>query len=193
MSPSSITPGRSDVGRAEPELPPKLKRGKPPTLPRRAMPAPATTERCRNCVITALNGQGFPAGTTTATAYEPDNTRAYTLTATPSDARCPCKWSNELWIEYVAVATGHATRLKRKNMQMPQVLELIKMDLHDPNNPYVTITGCTITIRISDLNRDLRAGINTQNVFFKGVVTRLELGVSCNQTYRTIVINITDP
>jgi hypothetical protein len=175
----------------EPKVKQGIKKGKPEALPRGAMP-PATIDRCRNCVISALNGQAFPPGSTTGTTAVPENQAQLQITATPNPANCPCKWSNEVYVEYVGVLTGHATKLKRKNFQFPQVVELIKIDPRDPKNPYVTIAGCTITIQISQLNQDLRNGINTQHAFFRGVVTRLKLGVSCNKSYRTIYIDVTD-
>jgi hypothetical protein len=150
-------------------------------------------DRCRNCVIAALNNQQFPPGTTTASAFQPENVAVYTINARPNPATCPCEWSKEIYVEYVAVLTGAASTIKRRNLQFPQVLELIKIDPRDPKNPYVTINGCRLSIKIKDLNRDLRAGINTQHAFFQGVVTALKLGVKCNSQTRTIYITITDP
>jgi hypothetical protein len=170
-----------------------LQKGAPERLPRGAMVAGPTQDGCRNCVIRALNNVPFPPRTTTATAFVADNAPPYVITASPNPPACPCTWSNEIYIEYVAVLTGAAGRLKRKNMQFPQVLERIKLNPRDPQNPYVTIAGCTLTIDIAALNTDLRAGINTQHAFFQGVVTQLKLGVKCNGTYRTILINVTDP
>ncbi len=170
-----------------------IKKGKPEPLPRGAMRVGQTVDGCHNCVIRALNGQPFPPGTTTATNFLPETTIAFVINATPNPANCPCTWSNELYVEYVAVLTGAAKLIKRKNLQFPQILELIKIDPHNPQNPYATIAGCRLTISIKQLNADLRAGINTQHAFFQGVPTRIKLGVKCNSAVRTIVINITDP
>jgi hypothetical protein len=49
-----------------------------------------------------------------------------------------------------------------------------------------------LTLRISQLNDDLRKGINTENVFFQGVVTLIKVGVKCNSKIVTLYLNITD-
>lgn len=151
-----------------------------------------TQERCRNCRITAINGINFPPGKNTARVNITENTALFTLTSTPNPETCPCKWS-EVGVEYVAVLTGAAKILKRKSFTMPQIIELIKIDPNNSNNPYFTINNCQLSMKIKDLNTDLRNGINAQHAFFQGVPMSITVKVKCNSHVRTIVVEITDP
>jgi hypothetical protein len=167
-----------------------IKKGEPIPVPPGAFPPLPGPNNCKNCTITTINGQQVGPGRN-GVAFISEDTKEFTLTATRNPANCPCNWSN-VNIEYVAVATGSAKNLKRKNFKFDQLLQVITINGNDPRNPYITINNCVLTIKISQLNKDLRDGINTQRVFFKGVVTLVKLGVKCNGRIVTLYLNITD-
>lgn len=169
-----------------------LKKGKPIPVPAGDFPRPRGGARldCRNCKITSVNGQQVPAGKNNATAFVAENTATFTISATRQPAACPCVWSN-VNIEFAAIATGSAKLLKRKNFKFDQVLDVVKINPNRPN-PYFTINDCTLTLKISRLNDDFRDGINTESVFFQGVITLIKVGVKCNSKIFTLYLNITD-
>ena len=90
-----------------------IKKGKPVPIPPVAFPPVRGRDDCKNCKITAINGQQVRSGRN-GVAFISEDTEQFTLTATRNPADCPCTWSN-VNIEYVAVATGSAKNLKRKN------------------------------------------------------------------------------
>ncbi|MGQ0761550.1 MAG: hypothetical protein ACT4OT_05980 [Acidobacteriota bacterium] len=169
-----------------------VKKGKPVDVPPRDFPRPRGGSRlnCSKCKITSVNNQQVPAGKTNAVAYIAEDTKTFTITATRQPADCSCTWSN-VNIEFVAIATGAAARIKRKNFKFDQIVEIVTVN---PNrrNPYFTVNECSLTLKISQLNDDLRRGINTENVFFQGVVTLIKVGVKCNSMIFTLYLNITD-
>jgi hypothetical protein len=75
---------------------------------------------------------------------------------------------------------------------MVQTYETISIDPADPQNPYVTIRNCTMTILISAPNNDLRDGINTRHVFFQGVPVEIAVAVRCGDKAVTLVIALLD-
>ena len=169
-----------------------LKKGKPVDVPAEDFPRRRGGVRlnCSKCRITSVNNQQVPPGKNNAVAYIAEDSTSFTIAATRQPADCPCIWSN-VNIEFAAIATGAAARIKRKDFKFDQILEIVTVN---PNrrNPYFTINDCSLTLGISQLNDDLRKGINTENVFFQGVVTLIKVGVKCNSKIFTLYLNITD-
>jgi len=158
-----------------------------------------TVERCRSCRIASLrlSTSGAPSieqlqatkqvGYVTVKENEP----ALTITAGTEPHDCPCTWSL-VGIEYVEVLTGAAARLKRQNFQFSQLIETITVDPANARNPYVTVNNCTMTIKIKDINDDLRQGINTGKPLSQGVVVRIGVRVKCGTEPVKLIINIVD-
>jgi hypothetical protein len=174
------------------------KKGQPAPKKRPAKAGPADVP-CLDCQITQLvlsatqrsifdPGTAGKIGLINIREDEP----LLRIRAVPSDSKCPCSWSN-VEIEYVEVLTGAAKRMKRRHFKLAQLLETINVDPANPRNPYFAVTGCTMRIRIADINTDLRNGINTgKPPFSQGVVTRLTLAVKCGGTPVELRINYLD-
>jgi len=121
-----------------------------------------------------------------------ENEPALTIKANTRPPNCPCKWSL-VGIEYVEVLTGAAAQLKRRNFQFHQLIETITINPANPQNPYITVNNCTLTINIKSLNDDLRRGINTgRPPFSQGVVVRLGVRVKCGTKAVQLIINVAD-
>lgn len=175
-------------------------KGQRPGAPPRFGAAPKTVDRCRNCRITSLvlATTGAPSitqpqvvrkvGFVTVKENEPE----LTIRATTAPPECPCVWSL-VGVEYVEILTGAAAKMKRRNFHFHQIIETITIDPANPRNPYASVNGCTLKIKIKDLNDDLRAGINTgKSPFAQGVVVRLGVRVKCGTTPVTLLINVAD-
>ena len=177
---------------------PGVKKGPPLQQPEFRDQRPSTTD-CRNCVISRVRittADARPLLFDPATAGDfgrigvADNERAITLVATPNPRNCPCHWSN-VEVQYVVVLTGAARRMKRSQFKLSQLVQPMVLDPR--SNPYVTVTNCTCTIAISDLDRDLRAGINTQRDFYQGVPMAVLIAVKCGRRAVTLRIDLRDP
>ncbi len=98
------------------------------------------------------------------------------MSVTTSKPHCPCIWSN-IALSYVWNLAG-PENIKRRHLQMPQLIDSSNNNLN-PNGAYVTRAACTLTIKISDLNRDMRNGSITLP-FRKGVPLEISTMVKCD-------------
>ena len=166
---------------------PRKERGKRKrfrTVPRRPR------RNCRTCRIIRINNQPFPASRSTARISRSENTQNLVISVRPSCPGCPCKWST-LAVQYIIVLTGAASRIRRKQ-SAPQLIGTARTNPNN-TNPFFTVNGCTLTIKISKLNRDLRRGAGLPRPFRQGVPVSVTVRVKCNSKSKTIVVNITDP
>jgi hypothetical protein len=146
-----------------------------------------TTERpnCNDCRITSITvtrdanppeTAAFPANRNSVEFPVLENVNTLTVSVTTSKPHCPCIWSN-IALSYVWNLAG-PENIKRRHLQMPQLIDSSNNNL-DPNGAYVTRAACTLTIKISDLNRDMRNGSITPP-FRKGVPLEISTMVKCD-------------
>jgi hypothetical protein len=161
----------------------------------------ARNKGCRDCVIqgTVYKIQGTPPqqqnfrDRRNVGGFElRENTPALEITAVPSNPDCPCQWDDRGNVEYIAIFLGLANQTRKQLFRMPPILQSRGFSIRNLPN-YFTMNGCTLTIDISRINQDLRAGnIGGAPFNLKAVPTRLGLRVRCNGVWRKLLIVITD-
>lgn len=109
---------------------------------------------CKKCFITAINKAKFRKKSQSVTFRVKEDRKSFVLEAVPSQADCPCEWS-EMVLEYSVILTGKKD-IKRKSI-FTSLNETKKFDA-TKNPAHFSFNGCKLTIKISKINDDLRNG-----------------------------------
>lgn len=147
--------------------------------------------KCDKCVITQINDTTFAAKNQYVTFSVKENAAELVLKAIPSIKDCPCEWS-KFAIEYAVILTGKKD-IKRKNI-FSSLNETLTFDA-SKNPAHFIFKGCSVTIKISKINQDLRNGnVRRGRRNFRQVMVPLRLAgkVRCGKSWRRFQVEFTD-
>ena len=145
---------------------------------------------CDKCVIEQINAAKFKNTRQAVSFNVKENKKEFVITAIPSIKGCPCVWSN-FRLEYSIILTGKKD-IKRSSI-FSSLNETVTVN-PSRNKNYFTIKGCTLTVKVSKLNDDLRNGNIRGARAFRNVLVPLRLAgrVKCGKKWRTFQIVFLD-
>jgi len=147
---------------------------------------------CKDCIIEGMNDLQFLNNREIGAFRLPESTMALAFTAKPSIEDCPCKWDDQITVEYIRIHTGLANQTRRQLFLVPQLVQTSRARISALPN-HVTVNACTLEIKISRINQDLRDGnIGGTSFNFKAVPLRVGARVRCNGKWRKLMLEITD-
>lgn len=145
---------------------------------------------CDKCVIVQINKAKFKNTRQAVSFKVKENKKDFVITAVPSIKGCPCVWS-KFKLEYSLILTG------KKDIKRESIFSSLNETVNvDParNKGYFAFKGCTLTIKISKLNDDMRNGNIKGSRAFRNVLVPLRLAgrVKCGKKWRTFQIVFLD-
>ena len=147
---------------------------------------------CKDCIIEGMNDLKFIKNREIGLFRLPESSKSLIIKAKPSIANCPCKWDDQINVEYIRIHTGLANQTRRQLFLMPQLIQTSRARISKLPK-HVTVNACTMVIQISRINQDLRNGkISGAQFNLKAVPLRIGARVRCNGKWRKLIVEITD-